>query len=59
MEDAVEPPAAVAELVPEVDIPVLLPVELVPVIDPVDIALAFLVTLFNSAAAVAMPANPV
>ncbi len=59
LEDAVEPPAAVAELVPEVDIPVLLPVELVPVIDPVDIALAFLVTLFNSAAAVAMPANPV
>lgn len=58
-EVAVEAPAAVAELVPVVDIPVLLPVELMPVIDPVDIALAFLVTLFNSAAAVAMPAKPV
>lgn len=58
-EDAVEAPAAVAELVPVVDILVLLSVELMPVIDPVDIALTFLVTLFNSAAAVAMPAKPV
>lgn len=58
-EVAVEPPAAVAELDPVVDMPILLPVEFIPVIDPVPIAPAFLVTLFNSAAAVAMPANPV
>lgn len=58
-EVAVEPPAAVAELDPVVDMPVLLLVELIPVIDPVPIAFAFLVTLFSSAAAVAMPAKPV
>lgn len=58
-EVAVEGPAAVAELDSVLDMPVLLLIEFIPDIDPVAIAAAFLVTLFNSAAAVAMPAKPV
>ena len=64
LELAVDPPAAVAEVDPVVDIPLVVILPLVPVLlapEPVAVAAEFalLVALLNSAAAVAIPPNPV